>query len=384
MTTDVTLPCAPPLGVAFLGGGFMTEVHSRAARAAGANLVGIASSSPESAKRAGDRLAISLAYSSLDELLADPNVDMVHVCTPNSTHTALASAVLAAGKHVICEKPLATSVADAQALTDLANKSGLVAVIPFVYRFHSMVREARARVRNGQVGEVMTVQGSYLQDWLLSSDDDDWRVDERFGGPSRAFADIGSHLCDLVEFILDDRIARLNALTRTVFGKRARTSNVKTEDTVSLLFETIRGVHGTLLISQVAAGRKNRLALEINGTAESLHFDQERPEQLWVGKRVGSQLLVRDPESLDPSAARYSVLPAGHPQGYQDAFNALIADTHSAIRGTAVDGLPVFSDGLRAAILTQAVLDSNRIGDWVAPAAAVASAESCSHIRGEK
>jgi len=367
MTTNVVTPDAKTLRVAFLGGGFMAEVHSRAARAAGATLVGLASSSKDSAERASRRYGIQRSYGSLAEILDDASIDLVHICTPNTTHAKYAEAVLAAGKHVICEKPLATSVDDARTLAECAESSGLVAAVPFAYRFHPMVREARARVRNGASGRVLTVQGAYLQDWLLSSEDDDWRVDEKLGGPSRAFADIGSHLCDLIEFILDDQILRLTAVTRTIFGDRAVTKSIITEDIVSVLFETHGGVVGTLMISQLAPGRKNHLAIELNGTIESLVFNQEQPENLWIGGRTGSQLLVRDGTTLDPSAAGYSVVPAGHPQGYQDAFNAFVADTYKTVVGIAVEGLPTFRDGLRSAILTQAIMESNRTGDWVRP-----------------
>lgn len=353
----------------------MAEVHSRAARAAGASLSGVASLSLSSAQSAAERLDLGRAYRSIDELLSDDGIDVVHICTPNVTHVGFATAALDAGKHVICEKPLAISVTEAHAVTVLAEQTGLVAAVPFAYRFHSMVREARARVRNGHTGRVLSVQGAYLQDWLLSSEDDDWRVDPRFGGPSRAFADIGSHLCDLIEFVLDDRIEKLTALTRTIFGDRANNKGVTTEDLVSVLFETQAGVVGTLMISQVSPGRKNRLAIEVGGTSESLVFDQEQPELLWVGKRTGTQLMVRDGAALDPSAAVYSVLPAGHALGYQDAFNAFVADTYRTVRGAVVDGLPIFRDGLRAAVLTQAILDSNRTGEWAYPSRILAAIE---------
>jgi predicted dehydrogenase len=359
--TDAT---SPPLRAGFIGGGFMAGVHGRAVRAAGAVPAGVASSTPESAGRAGSRLGLGRAYSSVEQLLDDQSIDVVHICTPNVTHAKFAVAALQAGKQVICEKPLATSVEDAAAVTALARTLGRTAAVPFIYRFHPMVREARARVRHGQVGRVLTIQGSFFQDWLLSSEDDDWRVDESLGGPSRAFADIGSHLCDVIEFILDDRISRLAALTRTAFGQRGG-RDVRTEDIVSVVFETRGGAVGTLLISQVAPGRKNRLALEISGTTETLAFDQEQPETLWVGRRSGSQLLVRDPAVLDPSAARYCSLPAGHPQGYQDAFNSFISDVYLAVSsGTTPDGLPLFEDGLRSAEITAAVQRSALEGGW--------------------
>lgn len=370
MTTAVDAPSqASGIGVAFIGSGFMAKVHSRAARAAGADLVGIASSSAGSALEACGRLGIGSAYASVEDLLQDDAVQVVHVCTPNYLHAELATAALMAGKHVVCEKPLATTVEDALRVAALAAQSGRVAAVPFVYRFHPMVREARARVRNGDVGRVLSLQGSYMQDWLLSRDDDNWRVDAKLGGESRAFADIGSHLCDLIEFVLDDRIARLNAITSSVFDERGSSTTVTTEDIASVIFQTLSGVQGTIFVSQVASGRKNRLFLEVNGSEESLAFDQENPDQLWVGRRYGSQTLVRDPAWLNKDAARYSLLPPGHAQGYQDAFNAFVADTYREARGLGEDlaGLPVFEDGLRAVCVTKAVLDSSRTGEWVAP-----------------
>ncbi len=345
----------------------MAEVHSRAARAAGADLVGVASSSLESAGRASEQFGIPTAYASVDELLADDRIDVVHVCTPNYLHTPYASAALRAGKHVVCEKPLATTVRDATQLVELAREAQRIAAVPFVYRFHPMVREARARVLSGSIGRVLSVQGSYTQDWLLARTDDNWRVDSKLGGDSRAFADIGSHLSDLIEFVLGERIIRLNAITSSIFSERGASTNVTTEDVVSVIFETESGVQGTIFVSQVASGRKNRLSLEVSASEQSVAFNQEMPEELWLGRRTGSQLLVRDPETLSPQASRYSVLPAGHAQGYQDAFNAFVADTYQSVRGVGAEGLPTFADGLRAVQVTEAVLDSSRTGQWCQP-----------------
>jgi len=348
---------------AFVGGGFMAEVHSRAARAARAELVGIASSSPEKSARAAEALGIGRAYRSLDEILDDDTIDVVHVCTPNALHAEQAAAVLAAGKHVVCEKPLTTTVADAETL--VRSVGDRTATVPFVYRFHPMVREARARFRSGSAGTVLTVNASYLQDWLLGMDDDNWRVDSALGGRSRAFADIGSHLVDLVEFVSGDRVSRLAATTRTVFSERASNTAITTEDAVAVVIETRSGALGTLLVSQVAPGRKNRLFLEIAGSAESVAFDQEQPETLWVGRREGSMLIPRDPGQLAADAARLCVVPSGHAQGYQDAFNAFVADTYAATGGAQPDGLPRFTDGLRAVRVTDAVLDSAESGTWI-------------------
>ncbi|MGH1547645.1 Gfo/Idh/MocA family protein [Leifsonia poae] len=351
------------LRVAIVGGGFMAEVHSRAARAARAELAGIASSSPERSAAAAERLGIARAYDSLDELLADDSIDVVHVTTPNALHAEQASAVLASGKDVICEKPLATTVADAEAL--VAAAEGRTATVPFVYRFHPLVREARSRFASGEAGRVLSINASYLQDWLLGAGDDNWRVDSDKGGRSRAFADIGSHLVDLVEFVSGDRVSRVSATKRTVFAERASHANITTEDAVAVVVETHSGALGTLLVSQVAPGRKNRLWLEIAGSEESVAFDQEQPETLWVGRRKGSLIIPRDADQLSDDAARLSFVPAGHPQGYQDAFNAFVADSYAAVAGESPEGLPRFTDGLRAVRITDAVIDSAESGTWI-------------------
>ncbi|MFP3464209.1 Gfo/Idh/MocA family protein [Leifsonia sp. SIMBA_070] len=351
------------LRVAIVGGGFMAEVHTRAARAARADLAGIVSSTPERSVAAADRLGIARAYGSLDELLADDTIDVVHVTTPNALHAEQAAAVLAAGKDVVCEKPLTTSVTDAESL--VAAAEGRTATVPFVYRFHPMVREARSRFASGEAGSVLSINASYLQDWLLGAADDNWRVDADQGGRSRAFADIGSHLVDLVEFISGDRVSRVAATKRTVFAERAAHAGITTEDSAAVVIETRSGALGTLLVSQVAPGRKNRLWLEIAGSSESVAFDQEQPETLWVGRRKGSLLIPRDADQLSHDAARLCVVPSGHPQGYQDAFNAFVADSYAAVAGESPEGLPRFTDGLRAVRITDAVIDSAESGTWI-------------------
>lgn len=324
----------------------------------------LAASSAESAERSTHRLGIERAAASVTELV-EGEADVVHVCTPNATHAGIALAAITAGKHVVCEKPLATSVADATALVGAAAEAGVVGTVPFVYRYHPMVREARARVQAGEVGSLLSVQGSYLQDWLLAADDDNWRVDDEIGGPSRAFADIGSHLVDLLEFVTSDRVSRVAARKRTFFGERAEHRNIRTEDAAAVVLETSGGMLGTLLVSQAAPGRKNRLHLEIAGSRESVAFDQEHPETLWLGRRAGSQLLPRDAEQLHPDAARLSIVPAGHPMGYQDAFNAFVADSYAATRGEQPEGLPRFEDGLRAVRVTDAVMQAAATDTWV-------------------
>ncbi|MEI4280328.1 Gfo/Idh/MocA family protein [Klenkia terrae] len=345
-----------------VGGGFMATVHARAIARSGGVLAAVVGSTPERSRAAADRLGAESAADDLDQLLAT-DVDVVHVCTPNATHAPLVRAVLAAGKHVVCEKPLAVDPAEAAELTALAAAAGVVATVPFVYRFYPTVREARARVADGRTGPLRLLHGSYLQDWLTGREDDDWRVDPAVGGPSRAFADIGVHWCDLVEFVTGHRVTRLTARLLLAVPERGGRP-VRTEDGAVVLFETDGGATGNLTVSQVSPGRKNRLWFSLDGEHEGLAFDQEAPETLWVGGRDATTLLARG-TSAHPGATRYDRVPAGHPQGYQDCFDAFVADTYAALAGDAPDGLPTFTDGLRAAHLTAAVLESARTDRWV-------------------
>src|SRR3954451_24686405 len=206
--------------VAIAGAGFIGAVHARSARLAGGRLVGVAASSPARSERAAASLGAERAFGSAEELVTSDDVDVVHICTPNHLHRPLAEAALAAGKHVIYEKPLALDVLGAQALVDAAAEAGRQAAVPFVYRYYPTVREARERVRTGGTGPVRIIHGNYLQDWLLHPEDDNWRVDEHLGGASRAFADIGSHWCDLAEFVTGHRITRVCARTLTALPER--------------------------------------------------------------------------------------------------------------------------------------------------------------------
>jgi predicted dehydrogenase len=349
------------LRVGIAGAGFIGTVHARAALRAGATVAGVAASSPRSAQEAATRMGAARAFASAQELVADDAIDVVHLCTPNHLHAPLTAQALAAGKHVICEKPLAADLAGALDLAAAAARADRqLAAVPFVYRYYPTVREARDRVAAGQTGALTLIHGTYLQDWLLGADDDNWRVDAQLGGASRAFADIGSHWCDLAEFVSGHRITRLCARTVTAHPGR------RTEDAATVQFETDHGALGSLVVSQVSAGRKNRLWLELDGARTALAFDQEEPEVLWCGGRDETTLVRRDPATLSPAAARLSLLPAGHPQGYQDCFDLFVADAYAAIAtGVPPDGLPSFADGLRAARLTAAVLESADDQAWV-------------------
>ncbi len=352
-----------PYRAGIVGTGFMGTVHSRAVRASGGEVAGLVGSSPERGAAAAAEMGTK-AYDDLDALLADPSITVVHVCTPNHLHATAATAAIAAGKHVVCEKPLATTLADATAMEADADGAGVVATVPFVYRFHPMVREARARIAAGDLGRVTLAHGGYFQDWLARPSDDSWRVDPEQGGATRAFGDVGSHWCDLLEFLTGARITALSARLVTAIADRA-SGPVATDDIATLSFEATGGLVGTAVVSQVSPGRKNRLAIEVSGLEGSLAFDQEEPERLWVGGLEANQVLLRDPATASAAAKPYSSLPAGHPQGYQDCFTHFVRDTASAIAGSDVDGLPTFADGRRAAARAEAVVASARAGTWV-------------------
>ncbi|MFJ1585187.1 Gfo/Idh/MocA family protein [Streptomyces sp. NPDC088197] len=369
----------PALRTAIAGVGMIGQVHLDAVRRSGAPVVGVSASTPARAKEAAAALGVERAFDSSEALVTSDDVDVVHICTPNDAHAGLAELALRAGKHVVCEKPLTTSSATADALAALAADSGLVAAVPFVYRYHPMAAEARSRVLDGRAGEVRLVHGHYLQDWLSEPGDTNWRVDAAAGGPSRAFADIGSHWCDLVEWVTGHRIAELTAVSQTVdrtgpVGDGGARVRPDTEDVVQLLFRTDRGATGSVTVSQISPGRKNRLWFEVDGTRTSLAFDQENPESLFVGSRGENAAVLRDPATLSPAAARLSVVPGGHPMGYLDCFAAFVRDVHAAIRapgaagGSSADGtggtFPTFDDAARMVRLTEAVLKSAADRTW--------------------
>jgi predicted dehydrogenase len=370
-------------GIAILGAGMIGEVHRRAALLAGAEVAGVLASTPERSRTVAASWGVPQAFGSLEEVVAS-DVEVVHICTPNASHVPYAVALLEAGKHVVCEKPLGIGLADARRAAEVADRSGLVHTMPFAYRFHPMVQEMRARVQDAGFGAVNLVHGSYLQDWMLDPRATSWRVDAAAGGPSRAFGDIGSHWCDLAEWVTGDRIAELVATTSISIPQRPAATvasfsavasdaplvEVSTEDSALILFRTVGGVAGSATISQLSAGRKNRLWLEVDGGRQSAVFDQELPEQLLLGAEEATTMLVRDPNHGSAEQRRLATLPAGHAQGYAQCFEAFVADTYATVdaRGSGAEppaGLPTFADGARAAAICDAMLRSAAERAWI-------------------
>jgi predicted dehydrogenase len=370
--------------VAILGTGFMGKVHAEAIRRVGnVEIVAIAGISIEDAKSLADPFGIEWATSDYHELLASPDIDAVHICTPNSLHCEMATAALKAGKHVLCEKPLASSYAEAASMVALAEETGLANCVNYNNRSYPQVRNLLAMREAGELGEIQIVQGTYSQDWLLYDTDYNWRVES---GPSRAFADIGTHWCDLTEFVTGLRITSVCAALETFHKTRKKPRGyvetfagknlqpedydevpVSTEDFCSMMFRMGERATGSMTVSQVSAGRKNHLRLEIYGTKAGAEWNSERPDELWIGKRSSAnEVYIKDPSLMKPQTRRFADLPGGHSEGFDDSFKQNFRSFYRTVadRAHAVE-YPVFKDGLRQLRLQDAVLDSSAKRAWV-------------------
>jgi predicted dehydrogenase len=356
-----------------VGGGRIATLHAHAMRAAGAQIAGVVSSTPERGAAAAERLGIATSFASLTEMLADDSIQAVHITSPNTLHAEQVAEVIATGRHVVCEKPFVTTVSDAEALTSAAADAGVVGTIAFTYRFHPLAQEARARVAAGEVGRLLTVRANYVQDWLLAAPADEWRLDRERGGPSRAFGDVGSHLADLLEFISGERISRLVAVERSVLAPAGGTADA--DDAVAVVVEMAGGAIGTLFVSQVTAGRGQSLTLEVSGDIAGIAIDQEDPTSLWkgaAGEGVGRRIDLAS-EGLSESASHLGFAPTGTVDDYFHSFSAFVRDSYAAMAGATIDGLPTLEDGLRSVIIGDAVRRSAREADWMS----VAGSESC-------
>lgn len=378
-----------PVRVGVCGMGFIGPAHVEALRrVAGVEVVAISTRQTDRGQSVARRYGIPKVYASHEALLDDPSIDAVHICTGNREHVPLARRAIASGKHVVCEKPLATSAAEAEEVARLADDGRGVYAVNYQYRYYPMVQQARALVRAGRLGRLLLIHGRYVQDWLLHPSDYNWRVDPKESGPSRAFADIGSHWCDLVEYVTGERITRLSAVTRTVIPERtvgqsvafehakggtsgAQRVAVTTEDLALVHFETDRGTVGSLVVSQVSAGHKNDLFFELNGETASLAWSQESPEHLWLGRRdAPSESMTKEAAQLESEVSALAHYPPGHPEGYPDALKNLFELVYERVRDPArAVRYPTFWDGLRSLRLVEAVVSSARAGGtWVSVA----------------
>jgi len=367
--------------------GFMGRVHLEALRRTEfVDAVAIAGRTIEAARRLGAGFSVPTFTADYREILRDPSIDAVHVCTPNALHFSMARDALLAGKHVMCEKPLAITVPEAQELTTLAVRQGVRNAICHNIRFYPMVQQMRSMRESGELGEILVVQGTYFQDWLLYDTDWNWRVDAQAAGTSRVMADVGSHWFDLAEHITGLRVTSLCSDLQTFHQTRKKPKQavetfankllgpqdyletpVDTEDFGAVLFRMGPRARGSATVSQVSAGRKNRLVIEICGTKSSVAWDQERPDELWVGHRENAnQIFVKDPSLLESRARAFADLPGGHSEGYDDTFKQIFRRFYASIRAPdEKPDYPQFADGLRQLNILDAALKSNHTRGWV-------------------
>jgi predicted dehydrogenase len=373
---------------AVIGTGFIGPAHVEALRRLGVEVTGIAGSSPERARPKAQALNIPKVYDTWEALVADPRVDVVHITTPNYLHYPMAKASIEAGKHVVCEKPLAMNSEESAELLHMADEAGIVHAVNYNIRFYPICQEAHARAARGDLGDIYFVRGSYLQDWLLYDTDWNWRLEPKLGGSLRAVADIGTHWLDLTGFVTGLRVQSVLADFHTFIPVRKKPTThidtftgkevtveefveqpIHTEDYATVLLTYDTGAKGVVTVSQVSAGRKNRLSFEIDGSKTAMAWDSERPNELWIGLRdKANELLMKDPSLLTPDARASAAYPGGHNEGFPDSFKQLYRAVYSAIEAGQPDGpagFPTFADGHEEILLCEAIERSARDSTWV-------------------
>jgi predicted dehydrogenase len=371
---------------AILGTGFMGRVHLEAVqRVESVEAAAIFGRNDDATARLAAAFSVPKAASDYRELLRDPAIDAVDICTPNAQHFSMAKQALQAGKHVLCEKPLTTTVAEAEELVALAARTKLRNCVCHNLRYYPQVQQMRALREAGELGEILVVQGTYSQDWLLYDTDWNWRVDAKAAGASRAMADIGSHFFDMAEHVTGLRVSSLCADLQTFHKTRKQPKGsvetfankmmrpedyvetpVETEDFGAVIFRMGDRTRGAMTASQVSAGRKNGLSIEIYGTKASVAWNQERPDELWVGRRdSGNSIFVKDPSLLTGKARGYADLPGGHSEGYDDTFKQVFRRFYASIGAPDTIEYPQFVDGLRQMVILDSVLASSAARKWV-------------------
>uniref|UniRef100_UPI004047FE4B Gfo/Idh/MocA family protein n=1 Tax=Algoriphagus sp. TaxID=1872435 RepID=UPI004047FE4B len=374
--------------VAIVGTGFIGPAHLEALRRIpNVEVVALVEVNQELADEKAKQLGIPRAYVFAD-MLNQADIDVVHICTPNFLHYSQAKAVLEAKKHVICEKPLAISLAEAEDLVKIAKTSGLVNAVHFNLRYYPMVRQMKVMREKGELGEVYSIMGSYLQDWLFLQADYNWRLEPDKSGDSRAIADIGSHLLDITEYVTGLRITQVMADFSTVHKTRLKPLKaietysgkmltpadyqevpINTEDHATVLLRFDNGSKGSITVSQVNAGRKNRLNIEIAGSVSAVEFNSERPNELWIGKREkANEQLMKDPSLVHREVSSLVSFPGGHNEGFPDTSKQLFKEVYAAIlagKQPEHPSYPTFADGWRELLIGERIVESNKKQAWV-------------------
>jgi predicted dehydrogenase len=374
--------------VGIVGTGWMAATHTEALRRLGVEVVGVAGRTPQRARETADRLGLATAYDSVEALVGDDSLAAVHVTSPNDVHADQAAAALRAGRHVVCEKPLGVSATETAALVELAAGTGLVNAVCFNLRFAPHNHNAAGMVRDGALGEPRYVSGAYHQDWLLEETDWNWRLVAERQGRLRAVADIGSHWIDLVCFVTGRRVVEVLADLHTFVPERNHPLGevgtfaghgvaddvervrepMTSDDAAGILLRFEGGLRGLCSISQVSAGRKNRLTWELNGSRGSLAWVSEEPEYLWIGHRERpNELASKDPGLMTDRGAAVTGYPAGHVEGYPDTFRGLFAAVYTDVaagKPSPEPAYPTFADGHDIALVCQAVATSAQAQAW--------------------
>ncbi len=372
------------IGVGVVGAGFIGPAHIEALRRLpNVEVVGLVASRDRTKSKAkADKLGVPKSYDSWEKLVGDSAIDVVHNCTPNYLHFTVNKAVLDAKKPIFSEKPLAMTSEEGDELVKLAAKAKLPNGVCFNYRGYPLNQHARALIRSGEIGKVFHVHGGYIQDWLLYPADYNWRIDPKESGASRAFADIGSHWCDLVQYVTGLRIRKVMGLLKTVHPTRKKMSDVEafaggpvdmskakdikitTEDYGMAMVQFDNGALGQLTVTQINAGRKNQLKYEIACERAAIAFDQEDPDRMWIGRKdAPNTQLLRDGSLVHKQAQSYIHYPGGHPEGYADGLKNLLIKFYAHVSGETKEvDYPTFKDGAWENRICDAVLKSSREG----------------------
>ncbi|HEY8167244.1 MAG TPA: Gfo/Idh/MocA family oxidoreductase [Candidatus Limnocylindrales bacterium] len=375
-----------PIGAAVIGTGFIGTVHVEALRRIGVDVRGVLGSSPERGAQRAEALRVRQAYPSLDALLDDETIRVVHVTSPNHLHVPQARRILEAGRHVVCEKPLAMSAVESAALVELAAASGLVNAVNFNIRFYPLNQHLQAAIAAGSLGDVRLVTGHYFQDWLLLETDWNWRLDPGQGGALRAVGDIGSHWIDLTSFVTGLPVVAVMADLATFIDQRRQptgpvetfstersaetvTRDIATEDAATILLHYANGARGMVAVSQISAGRKNSLQYEVDGSIAAAAWDSETPDHLWIGHRdAPNEILQRNPALMTEAGRTAAALPGGHVEGFADTFGALFRAIYADVaagRPAARPPYATFADGHDEMLVNDAIAESARLGRWV-------------------
>jgi predicted dehydrogenase len=375
------------LRTAIIGMGYIGASHIDAVRRiAECELYAVADANSELARKKAELYGVPRCYDSVEALLADPDIEVVHNCTPNNLHTAVNKAVISSGRHLLSEKPLALNYHEAEELLEHSRKNPVSrAAVNFNYRMNPMVQEMRRRIAKGAAGEVLAVSGFYLQDWLLYDTDYSWRLEPEIAGPSCCIADIGSHWMDMVQHVTGLTITEVMADLRTVYprrkkpltqtetfstnsGKAYELVDVRNEDYGSVLFHLSNGAAGAFTVSEVSAGHGCYFQVEIDGSKTSLMWNQEQNDRLWIGRRnAENSLFIRDPACVSPEVLEHTNLAKGHPEGWNDAFTGNIRSFYRHITGggKAKADFATLEEAARIVKLTEACVESHRRRSWV-------------------